>query len=181
MGLNCTCVNQTVAVTRERIEKEACYVAVCDRRLVGTFTLYRPAPESESTWYHRQEVASIHQLGVDPEFQAMGLGTDLLTFAEGWAREHGYQELALETPQPAKQLVAFYMGCGYRPVESVKFQGKHYRSVVLSKGVAQQDICHAYAPPLRNPAAKRGRQRFLGIEPSARSNGTMVTSYTHGH
>ncbi len=44
MGLNCTCVDQSVAVTRERIEKGACYVAVCDGRLVGTITLYGPDP-----------------------------------------------------------------------------------------------------------------------------------------
>jgi GNAT superfamily N-acetyltransferase len=162
MGLNCTCVGQSVAVTRERIEKGECYVAVCDRRLVGTFTLYGPAPGSESTWYHRQAVASIHQLGVDPEFQDRGLGTELLTFAEGWARAHGYQELALETPQPADRLVAFYLGLGYRPVELVKFHGKHYRSVVLSKAVAEQDITHAFVPSLLFPgnhptAAQAGR------------------------
>jgi GNAT superfamily N-acetyltransferase len=169
MGLNCTCVAQTVAVTRERIEKGTCYVAVCDRRLVGTFTLYGPAPASESTWYHRPAVASIHQLGVDPEFQDKGLGTDLPIFAEDWARQHGYQELALETPQPTKRLVAFYRGRGYRPVESVKFRGKHYRSVVLSKRVAQQDSSHAFIPPILNPAAKRGHPRFPGVGPSARS------------
>jgi GNAT superfamily N-acetyltransferase len=139
MDLNCTCIDQSVAVTRERIEKGACYVAVCDGRLVGTITLYGPDPGSKSAWYHRQAVASIHQLGVDPEFQGSGLGTDLLQFAECWAREHGYRELALETPQPAEHLVAFYMRHGYRPVELVTFQGKRYRSLVLSKGVAEQN------------------------------------------
>lgn len=146
MGLNCTCVDQSVAVTRERIEKGACYVAVCDGRLVGTLALYEPGPGSESAWYHRQSVVSVHQLGVDPEFQGRGLGTDLLTFAEGWAQEHGYQELALDTPQPAKHLLAFYMGCEYRPVESVEFEGKNYRSVVLSKRVEKQAINHALVP-----------------------------------
>jgi GNAT superfamily N-acetyltransferase len=146
MGVNCTCVDQSVAVTRERIEKGACYVAVCDARLVGTVTLYGPGPGSESAWYHRQAVASVHQLGVDPEFQARGLGTDLLAFAEGWAREHGYQELALDTPQPAEHLVGFYVGRGYRPVESVRFEGKNYRSVVLSKEVAQQDSTRVFVP-----------------------------------
>jgi GNAT superfamily N-acetyltransferase len=147
MGLNCTCVDQSVAVTRERIEKGACHVAVCDARLVGTITLYGPGPDSEIAWYSRQAVASVHQLGVDPEFQDRGLGPDLLEFAEDWAREHAFQEIALETPQPAKHLVEFYMGHGYRPVESVRFQGKHYRSVVLTKGVAEQHITYARVLP----------------------------------
>ena len=165
MGLNCTCIDQSVAVTRERIEKGACYVAVCDGRLVGTITLYGPDLGSESAWYHRQAVASIHQLGVDPEFQDRGLGTELLRLAEDWAREHGYQELALETPEPATHLVAFYVGHGYRPVESVGFQGKRYRSVVLSKRLAEQNITNVlirrpvfhiarrHPSPIRTPSA----------------------------
>ncbi len=63
----------------------------------------------------------------------------MLTFAEGWAEQHGYQELALDTPQPAQYLVGFYMNYGYRPVESVRFEGKNYRSVVLSKAVEDPD------------------------------------------
>lgn len=148
MGLNCTCVDQSVAVTHRRIEKGICYVAVCDGRLVGTFTLYGSGHGSESAWYRRQEVASIHQLGVDPDFQDRGLGTDMLRFAEGWARRHGHQELALDTPQPAEHLVGFYASCGYRPVESVRFAGKNYRSVILSKAVAEPDVAHANMPPL---------------------------------
>ena len=164
MGLNCTCTDQSVAVTRERIEKGACYVAFCDGRPVGTITLYGPQPGSESAWYHRQAVASIHQLAVDPEFQDSGLGTELLKFAEGWARDHRYQELALDTPQPAKHLVAFYMGHGYRPVESLTFQGKYYRSVVLSKGLAEQDVINALALPLLH--AQRFGSSFPVVRPS---------------
>ena len=151
-GLNCTCIDQSVAVTRERIEKGACFVAVCDRRLVGTITLYDTDLESESAWYHRRAVASIHQLGVDPEFQGRGLGTQLLKFAEGHARARGYQELALETPEPAKHLVAFYAGLGYRRVESVRFRGKHYRSVVLSKHLAEQNVANVF---IRHPSSIR--------------------------
>jgi GNAT superfamily N-acetyltransferase len=167
MGLNCTCVDQSVAMTRERIEKGACYVAVCGGRLVGTITLYAPGPNAKIAWYRRQAVASVHQLAVDPDFQDRGLGTDLLTFAEGWAREHGFRELALDTPQPAKHLVGFYISCGYRPVESATFPGKRYQSVVMSKGVAQQAPYAALMPQFTNPAARRCRQRLLRVEAGA--------------
>jgi GNAT superfamily N-acetyltransferase len=133
MGLNCTCVDQSVQVTRERIEKGACYIAACGGRLVGTVTLYAPDCQSQSHWYHQPDVASVHQLAVAPDFQNSGLGTALLQFAEDWATERGYTELALDTAQPAIHLLSFYMRHGYRFVESVRFQGKVYYSVILSK------------------------------------------------
>jgi len=155
MGLNCTCVDQSVTVTQERIRKGECFVAVCAGRLVATITLYRPGPGSESTWYRRPAVASIHQLGVDPEFQDKGLGTALLEFGESWARAHGYRELALDTAQPARHLLAFYAGRGYRIVESVRFPQKDYCSVVLSKVLAESDKSCAVAPHLLRATATR--------------------------
>jgi GNAT superfamily N-acetyltransferase len=156
MGLNCTCVDQSAAVTRERVIKGACYVAECDGRLVGTVTLYGCDASSPSAWYHLRRVASIHQFAVDPEFQGKGLGCRLLEFAEDWARQHSYQELALDTPHPAKHLVAFYTRQGFRPVESVHFQDKRYCSVVLSKSVEQ-------APPALNGSSRPCRSLLLAL------------------
>lgn len=133
MGLNCTCVDQSAQVTRERIAKGECYAASHDGRLVGTVTLYAPDPDSPSTWYHRADVASVHQLAVAPEYQCSGVGASLLHFAESWATGRGYAELALDTAQPARHLLAFYKRHRYRFVESVRFPGKAYFSVVLSK------------------------------------------------
>lgn len=167
MGLNCTCVDQSVEVTRERSGKGECYIAVCNERIVGTITFCRPDPRSRSVWYHRRSVASVHQLGVDPEFQGTGLGTALLGFAESWARAHGYQELALDTAQPARHLLAFYRGRGFRIVEAVRFPDKRYRSVVLSKVVAEPDTYRAVASDLPRPCCNpffddnRPRRRYM--------------------
>lgn len=148
LGLNCTGIDQSVTVTRERIKKGECYVAVCSGRVVGTITLYKPDPESESAWYRRVEVASIHQFGVDPQFQSRGVGKALLHLAEAWTRARGYQELALHTPHAARHLVDFYIGCGYRPVESVRFSGRHYVSVVLSRDVVAPEMSAGAARPI---------------------------------
>ena len=138
MGLNCTCVDQSVAVTRQRIAEGECLVAEYDRRPVGTITLQHPDARSESLWYHRGFVASAHQLAVDPQFQGNGLGSTLLEFAEEWARANGYRELALDTAQPASDLLRFYRAHGYRIVDSVRFPGKYYPSAVLSKALARR-------------------------------------------
>jgi GNAT superfamily N-acetyltransferase len=133
MQLNCTCVDQNAAVTRQRATRGDCYVAVCDGRIVGTMTLYAPDQESLCEIYHRDDTASVRQFGVEPEWQSRGIGTLLLAFADHWAATRGYAELALDTPQPAAHLIDFYRGHGFRIVDFVHFDGKRYDSAILSK------------------------------------------------
>jgi GNAT superfamily N-acetyltransferase len=133
MALNCTCVDQTVATTRERATRGDCYVAVCDGRLIGTMTLYAPDRASSCELYRRDEIASLRQFGVEPAWQSRGIGTLLLAFADHWAATRGYAELALDTPQPAAHLIAFYRGQGFRIVDFVRFDGKGYDSAILSR------------------------------------------------
>lgn len=143
MEFNCACINQTVAQTRERVEAGDCYVALCNGCLVATLTLYRAPLESEGIWLHRPTVAKLGQFAVAPEFQNCGLGSALLDFAQDWAFARGYRELALTTPQSAKHLVTFYGHQGYRPVESIHLPEKNYRSVVLSKTLANRHAAPA--------------------------------------
>jgi GNAT superfamily N-acetyltransferase len=158
MGVNCTCVDQSVAVTRERVTHGECYVALLDDRLIATMTLHEPDARSKGAWRHRRSSAGIHQLAVDPDYQACGIGTALLDFAEAWARARGHGELTLHTPQPAQQLREFYRRRGYRMVGFVRLAGKRYRSVVLSKRVdetraaSQRAACFGRAPRQRRPA-----------------------------
>ena len=153
-GLNCTCVDQPPAVTRERIARGACFVAISGSRVIGTISVYGSDPRSSCVRYRRETAASVHQLAVDPEFQDLGIGTRLLQTAETWAREHGYRELALDTPQPACHLVKFYEHHGYRRVETVGFYGKVYRSVVMSKQVAGRRTQTYSRPRTATPAQR---------------------------
>jgi len=138
MGLACSSVSQPVAVTRQRIEQGECFVAESDGRIVGTVTLYPPEHESPSEVYRSRRVASMHQFAVDPEFQGRGLGRKLLELAEAWAARHGYQELALDTPQTARHLISFYRHHGFRFAGIVQFTGRTYCSAMLLKAVAKR-------------------------------------------
>jgi GNAT superfamily N-acetyltransferase len=133
MGLNCTCVDQSVPVTRSRVKRGDCYVAVCNGRVVGTMTLYAPERDSPCELYRQEDVASVRQIGIDPAWQGRGIGTLMLAFADHWAATRGYAELALDTPQPAAHLIAFYRGQGFRIADFMRFDGKRYDSAVLSK------------------------------------------------
>lgn len=133
MAFNCTCVDQTVAMTRNRAMRGDCYVAVCGGRLIGTMTLYAPDPASACELYRREEIASLRQFGVEPAWQSRGIGTLLLAFADHWAATRGYAELALDTPQAADHLIGFYRAQGFRIVDSIRFDGKCYDSAILSR------------------------------------------------
>ncbi|MFL9865969.1 GNAT family N-acetyltransferase [Paraburkholderia fungorum] len=133
MGLNCTCVDQTVETTHSRATRGDCYVAVCEGRIVGTMTLHAPDHDSPCDLYRRDDIASLRQFGVEPVWQARGIGTLLIAFADHWAATRGYAELALDTPQPAAHLIAFYRGQGFRIADFVHFDGKQYDSAILSK------------------------------------------------
>lgn len=134
-GLDCTCVDQTVAVTRQRVGLGDCFVAVADRRVVGTITLHGVDRASAVNWYRNPAVASMHQFAVDPSHQGTGVGRALLRTAEDWARSRRCLQLALDTPEPAEHLRAFYGRRGFLPAERTRILGKSYFSVVLSKAV----------------------------------------------
>jgi GNAT superfamily N-acetyltransferase len=133
MGLNCLCVDQTEAVTRERARGGDCFVAACGGELVGTMTLYARDAQSACEHYCVENLATLRQFGVDPAWQSRGIGTSLIALAEHWAAIRGYAQLALDTPYPAQHLLEFYRGQGFRMIDVVRFEGRGYDSAILSK------------------------------------------------
>ncbi|KQN55657.1 GNAT family N-acetyltransferase [Erwinia sp. Leaf53] len=135
LGLNYMAVNQSVAVTAERVAQGLCLIASEDTRLRGTILFRNPQQTHGCGWYDRPEVASIAQFAVDPTLQAQGLGRQLLQAAEAQARLSGATELALDTAEPATRLVNWYTRLGYRFTEHVQWSHTNYRSVILSKAL----------------------------------------------
>jgi len=133
-GMNYSAVDQSSSETARRISTGLCAVATFDGTIVGTVMVERgPDPASESAYYRRSDVASAHQLGVEPSHQRRGIGTALMRWAESWAARSGYAEIAVDTAEPATELISFYTRMGYRHIEYAQWQGKRYRSVILSK------------------------------------------------
>jgi GNAT superfamily N-acetyltransferase len=154
MGLNCTCVDQDVAVTMRRAQAGDCFVVVCEGKIVGTVTLYAHDSESACEHYHHDNVATIRQLAIDPSWQSRGIGKSLLAFAEHWAATRGYAEIALDTPYPAAHLVAFYRGQGFRIVDVMRFAGKVYDSAILSKAPVVARTLAAWTHQIALPSAR---------------------------
>ena len=153
MGLNCTCVDQPVGVTQRRALAGDCFVAVCNGQVVGTMTLCAPDADSPCEQYRRDDVASVRQLGIDPKWQGRGIGKSLLTLAEHWAATRGFAELALDTPEPAAHLIAFYRAQGFRIVDTHSFDGKRYDSAILSKPPVAVRMLAAWSHRIELPRA----------------------------
>lgn len=133
MGLNYTAVDQTAAVTAERIRGGHCFVASADGALIGTIVVQPTYADNACEYFTRQGVAAVHQFAVDPGHQGSGIGRALLQRAERWAGQNGFAELAMDTAEAATHLIDLYTRNGYQPVGWVQWPGKVYRSVVLSK------------------------------------------------
>ncbi len=137
MGLNYTAVDQTVETTRRRAMAGVCYVAEIDGLLVGTITIestqMHQNKSGECEYFARQGVASAHQFAVCPDHQGMGIGRGLLMKAECWAHGNGFSELAIDTAEVANHLISLYTRLNFVPVGHVQWNGKTYRSVVMSK------------------------------------------------
>lgn len=132
-GMHFLASHQTVDVTRRRLAKGECWVAVARDAIIGTIVLKDPASTNGAPWYDRPDVASFGQFAVEPAWQSRGLGSALLDQVERRAREKGITHLALDTAETADDLIAFYARRGYRFVEYTKWDDVNYRSVIMSK------------------------------------------------
>lgn len=179
-GMNCTCVTQTPAITLQRIGLGDCLVALAGTRMVGTVTLQTADPQAEIGWYRHPSVASLHQLAVEPSHQGAGIGQQLLRAAEVWAFNQRCVALALDTPEPARHLLAFYASQGFKRQSTVQIPGRSYRSAVLSKSVRHNPtVPQEQAWPPRHPAemALMAQQvRLHGYEATGNAHRSEVAS-----
>ncbi|HET7542133.1 MAG TPA: GNAT family N-acetyltransferase [Polyangiaceae bacterium] len=137
-GLNYTAVDQSVISTREQIARKECYLAFVGCRMVGTLLLGAAGPRQlDCEWYRRPGVWIIGRFAVEPALQGQGIGSQMLALAEQRARSQGALEAALDTAEGAEHLVELYEKRGYRRVGYVQWEGKSYRSLVLSKALTQ--------------------------------------------
>jgi len=144
-GWNFTAVDQSVAVTRDRLAGAQGFVAELDGRLVGTVAVRGPKPAGEAyiadpppPLYTTPGTAILPQLAVHPDCRGLGLGERLMDAAEAWAQGQGFAQLALDTAEPAVALRQRYERRGYTTVGGVQWQGKTYASVLMVKTLAPE-------------------------------------------
>jgi GNAT superfamily N-acetyltransferase len=139
MGFRYKAVDQGVEMTRKRISDGECYVALRDSAIVGTAVLLPPSWQpGYCEWYAHPNVAVLSQFAVEPRLQRRGLGSKPITRLEERAAELGAEELSIDTAEGATHLVGLYERRGYRHVGTAHWEHANYRSVLLSKRLAQR-------------------------------------------
>lgn len=126
---------QDDAITARRIGGGRFCWVIDQPHLLATVTLSPPHLVRGCSWYDRDDVASVGQLAVHPEWQGHRLGTVLMRQAEEAARELGAAEVAVDTSERAHHLIDWYGRLGYRIVGDADWDATNYRSVVLSKSL----------------------------------------------
>jgi len=133
-GLRYQASTQDVTTTMRRLARGEGYVAELEARVVGTIVVVPPSARADyCAWYDRPDVAVLTQFAVEPAYQRLGIGTQLLAFAEARAAQLGAHEVAVDTATTAAHLVALYRSRGYRHVGDVRWSHANYDSVLLSK------------------------------------------------
>jgi predicted N-acetyltransferase YhbS len=132
-GLRFLASHQDVEITKRRIEKGKCFVAVLNEKIIGTICYRSPSQASGHEWYNQPFVASCGQFAVDTELQKQGIGNKLIEFAEQLAIKDHATEIAIDTAEGADELRKYYEKRGYRFVAFAQWEVTNYRSVILSK------------------------------------------------
>ena len=138
MGFRYLATHQDDATTARRLQAGFPFIAECQGTIVGTITLRGPEADSDCAWYRQPGVFTFGQYAVSPSLQRQGIGSRLMAFVEDQARTHGAAELALDTSEGATHLIQWYQNRGYRLTDTISWDDTNYRSVILSKTLADR-------------------------------------------
>ncbi len=127
MGLNYTATYQDEETTRQRIAKGKAFVLELNGKIVATI-LY-----SKENHFTEKNTAYVGQFAVLPELKKSGFGSLLMDYCENLAYAEGFDGIQLDTAQPAKHLVDWYLKRGYKIVGENHWDGKTYRSYIFEK------------------------------------------------
>ncbi len=135
-GMRFLASHQSVEVSRHRIERGTCLVAVHNGTIVGTVVYSPPGSLDGSPFLARPDVAEFGQFAVEPSLQRTGIGAELMRKVEEMGRRDGAAWMSLNTSENAHHLIAYYQRKGYRFIEHVQWRDVNYRSVVMAKALA---------------------------------------------
>jgi ribosomal protein S18 acetylase RimI-like enzyme len=127
--------------TAKRFADGYALIAEADGEYLGTITVIPPQPNSPVALYRDPHTWSISQFAVAPSFKGKGFGKMLHEAALVHARRHGARAIALDTAQPAENLIAMWRAWGYKEVGTHDWRPHtNYLSVVMWQPVHHSDV-----------------------------------------
>jgi GNAT superfamily N-acetyltransferase len=136
-------VRQAVELASESIDPAAppshrgeCFVALDDKRIVGTISVRRPDRRASVEWFRRPEAAILHRMIVDSDHEARGCREALLEVAKHWARMNEYTELIADVPVDPPRAIDFLRAEGFLIVGSVASPDGGGNNAILERAIA---------------------------------------------
>jgi Acetyltransferases len=110
----------------EDIKQGNLYISVRDGKVVAFICVNQVEPDEYSglLWSSRKEGLVIHRMSVHPEFRRMGIGSELMNFAENLAKKHNISYLKTDTNSMNKKMHALFIKCGYKHIGTMSFMSK---------------------------------------------------------
>lgn len=137
-GLNFTAATQSVQVTQARAANGGCWVVELQGRIVATATVSVPpshALQRLTPVAAAANTAWLNQFAVSPDHRGGGFASLLFRHGLDWAREQGMSTMGIDTAQPATDLISLYRHWGFEHRDLIRWEGKTYDSVVMSRPV----------------------------------------------
>lgn len=134
-GMNFLGSYQDSKTTLKRIKNSVCIVVFHNNAMVATIS-FKPTHKCRgSNWFNKPYVAKRNQLAVLPEYQQKGIASHLIKLTEIIAKNHGAEEIAVDTAENNTTLFNYYKKNNYRFIENVKWKNTNYNSVIYSKNL----------------------------------------------
>ncbi len=116
------CRERTARLKRDFIQgKRAAYVWKEREQVLALLSV------GETTDSDKPDAFEIWRLYIEPAAQNKGIGTEMLTFAEQYAKEHGYGEIIIWTFKQNQRALSLYQKLGYSP-DKEEYLGKQYKA-----------------------------------------------------
>lgn len=131
-GLRFWATHQSVEDTAKRFADGQGLVAELAGQVVGTITVRPPEVDASVAIFRDPFTWSIGQFAVSPDWRGQGIGRKLHQAAAAWALGRGARRMALDTAEPAVELIRLYQSWGYRVVGQCDWRPfTNYLSVVM--------------------------------------------------
>ncbi|MFL0266779.1 GNAT family N-acetyltransferase [Candidatus Clostridium radicumherbarum] len=108
------------------IEDGCLYVAEREGKLMGFVCINKIEPSEYSglNWSLNEEAMVIHRMSVNPSSRRMGIGTELMKFAEELALKNNIRYLKTDTYSINTKMNALFVKCGHKLVGEMSFLSK---------------------------------------------------------
>lgn len=120
----------------QEIAENRQYKILINGKTAGVFAVTFNDPQ---IWQERDQDAAIyiHRIVTHPDFRGYGLVNEIILWAKEYAQANQLQYIRIDTWADNEKLLAYYTGCGFELVGSIKIEPnsglpKHYEGISLN-------------------------------------------------